>query len=151
MRVSTRDWRLATAILGFVVVGCAPIPPKPVSDNGIFVEAPKVYDDRTLQQQLLTLSNRLSHLSSAASTLTPDKKGVPKGNTGAYKIAQTNLQLVAEIRYLNAPIPFSYSADGTSIDITQLPASLVATAGRVPLEVRLSDGTKQVFAVTVNP
>lgn len=84
-------------------------------------------------------------------SLSPDKKGVAKGSTSPYEITGGQLQQVTEIRYLNTPIPFSYAAAGTSITIPQLPATLVANPGVVPLEIRLADGTKQTYAVVVNP
>jgi hypothetical protein len=66
-------------------------------------------------------------------------------------LTRSSLQLISEIRYLNTPIPFSYSADGNSLTIAQLPTTLVAAGGQVPLEIRLTDSTKTSFAVTVNP
>ncbi len=87
----------------------------------------------------------------AKATLVQDKKGVGVGSTAPYKIAGTNLDLVSEVRYLNVPVPFTYATDGTSLTIPQLPAALVANAGNAPLEIRFSDGTKQDYAVLINP
>lgn len=114
-------------------------------------EAPKPGDKKVQPPApvVISLPSLQKDSKAAAVTLTPDKKGITTGSTAAYKIMGVNLQQVVEIRYLNTPIPFVYASDGKSLTLAQLPASLVANAGEVPLEVRLADGSKQAYAVTV--
>jgi hypothetical protein len=82
--------------------------------------------------------------------LLPNTSPVTKGdNSKPYSIEGSNVQLVYEIRYLNVPVAFTTSEDGTSISIPQLPPGLVANSGDSPLEIRSIDCTRQEYMVVV--
>jgi hypothetical protein len=81
--------------------------------------------------------------------LDEDAKGLAKGATDSYSIKGSNLQLITTIRYMNVPLSFRLAADSKSLTIDQLPTGFTANTGKVPLEIRMTDRSRQVYEVTV--
>jgi hypothetical protein len=87
--------------------------------------------------------------SSKSVSLVKDSKGLSKGATGTYTIKGSNLQLITLVSYFKTPLPFHLGPDASSLIVEQLPANFTANVGQVPLDVRTSDGTEQVYEVPV--
>jgi hypothetical protein len=116
------------------------IQPKPAAEKGSTDNPPLVIAIPSLEKTDST----------AKASLKPNLAGVPKGSTAPLKISGSSLQQIAQIRYLDVPVPYTRSADGTSVTITQVPSTLVANPGVAELEIRFADGTKQEYDVVIN-
>lgn len=82
-------------------------------------------------------------------TFDKDQGSLKKGATGSYTIIGTNFQLILAVRYLGTQLPIHISPDFKSLTIEQLPPNFTANAGKVPLEIKLSEGSPQAYDVTV--
>src|ERR1700730_6734747 len=79
----SRVWsRCGVVVWALALAGCVVTAPPDPHDNGIFVEA-KVYNNKALQTQLLTLSSRLSQVSGIDQASLMSRIGALQGATSS--------------------------------------------------------------------